>query len=82
MEAVWKDERIACPNHIALWTTERQWYKRWGDLGLYFKHGKPLGPRKVKLPKCWTYICKNYGVVSRMAWGNAPSFQRNNTQEK
>ena len=43
LEAVWQNPRIACPNHIALWSFRdgEGWrYKNHLDLPIYYRRGK------------------------------------------
>lgn len=67
LEAVWNDNKIACPNHLARWNTIGNGYLVWMNLGLWWTKGtvrKPKG-RKPK-GKGFSFLSRNYGIAIRI----------------
>ena len=57
LDAVWNDNRIACPCHVVIWSERRTGC-------LFYRKGKLLGPRKKRVKgKGWTFLMKDYGLV-------------------
>ena len=68
LDAVWNDNRIACPNHLVKWNTEKIGNSVFMNYGLWFRKGTNRKPKGMKIKgKGWTWLCKNYGLYHRVA---------------
>ena len=66
MEAVWRDDKIACPNNLTRWSEKQIGYSSFMKFGLWFTKGKLLRPKNKKIKgKGYTWLSKNYGLMAR-----------------
>lgn len=65
LEAAWNDPEIRSPCHLNIWSEKPEGYTRLAHLGLYWRHGKLLGPKKQKVSKGYSFLPKFYGMVWR-----------------
>lgn len=67
LEAVWNQREIACPSHLTRWNEKGLGYSRFQFWGLYYNRGLPRKPKgKKPKGKGFTFLCKNYGLYSRI----------------
>jgi len=66
LEKIWQDPKCLCPSHRVWWILKPEGY--WIH-GMSYRRGQLVQLKGVNRKKGYSYLCKNYGLYSRMRRG-------------